>query len=162
MARVYLGVGSNIEREQHIRSGLADLRSRFDVRAVSSVYESAAVGFNGAPFFNLVVEISADLSVAELQKNVRQIEEANGCQRIAGRYGSRTLDIDILLYDDVVGCVDGVSLPRDEILSNAFVLWPLAEIAPGYIHPLAGKTCAVLWAEFDKSRQYIMPADFVL
>lgn len=162
MARVFLGIGSNIGPEDHVRSGILALACRFHIAAISSVYESASIGFAGNDFYNLVVEVSTGLAVGELQAVLREIEEDNGCLRCTGLSSSRTLDIDILIYDQLVGCIDGVVLPREEILFNAFVLWPLAEIAGQLSHPVRNKTYQVLWDEFDKTKQAIQLIDFVL
>jgi 2-amino-4-hydroxy-6-hydroxymethyldihydropteridine diphosphokinase len=158
VVEVFLGLGSNIERDKHIRAGLYALQEQFEVKAVSSIYESDAIGFAGDPFLNLVVEIATSLPVGELQKALRRIENANGGHHATERFSPKTLDIDILLYGDVVGSMDNVNLPRDEILVNAFVLWPLAEIAPGKIHPGGDKTYAMLWSDFDRQGQVIRMA----
>ena len=71
-----------------------------------------------------------------------------------------TLDIDILTYDQCVGLVDGVALPRGEILFNAFVLWPLAEIAPDELHPLAALSYGELWQNYEHNRQALWPVSF--
>lgn len=160
MARVFLGIGSNIRREQNLRSGLNALRELFQIVRQSSVYESDPVGFEGDPFFNLAVEVETELPVAVVQQLLRRIEDAHGRDRSLPGFGARALDIDILLCGSLAGCIGGVTLPREEILQNAFVLWPLAEIAPEVIHPVAGKSLACLWEAFDKSRQVIMPVAF--
>lgn len=162
MAKVFLGIGSNIERDKHIKAGLLALRDLFTIEAMSSVYESASIGFEGNAFYNLVVQVTTDLAVGKLQSVLRGLEQANGCLRVADTDGSRTLDIDILLYDDAVGDIDGVRLPRDEILLNAFVLWPMAEIAPMRLHPVKQENYQALWSEFDKTKQWIRVLDFVL
>jgi 2-amino-4-hydroxy-6-hydroxymethyldihydropteridine diphosphokinase len=161
MAKVFLGVGSNIDREKHIRAGLSALREQFIVHAISSVYESASIGFDGNPFYNLVVQVTTDLAVGQLQGVLRELEYANGCLRKGQGDGSRTLDIDILVFDSIVDCVDGVILPREEILLNAFVLWPMSEIAPGELHPVRQKNYQTLWSEFDKDKQVIHRVDFI-
>ncbi len=160
MAKVFLGIGSNIEREKHVKAGVLALRQHFTIDAISSVYESASVGFEGNPFYNLVVEITTDLALGELQGFLRNVEQANGCLRNNATDGSRTLDIDILLYDDFVGDIEGVILPRPEILVNAFVLWPMAEIAPMRLHPCKQENYKNIWSEFDKSKQLIHILDF--
>lgn len=153
MAEVYLSLGSNIEREKHINAALSALRDAFDVFCASSVYESEAVGFDGDNFLNLVVRIETDKSVAELAGYLRQLEDDNGRVRGGERFSARTLDIDILIYDDKVGTIDGVELPRREILKNAFVLLPMAEIVPDGLHPVEKKTYHELWQAFDKNKQ---------
>ena len=91
---------------------------------------------------------------------LREIEDANGRDRSGPKFSSRTLDLDLLLYDDLVLDENGLKLPRDEILKNAFVLWPLAEIAPGLKHPETGLTYAELWSRFDKTKESLKPVDF--
>lgn len=153
MTRVYLSLGSNIDREHNLRSALQALRQAFGELTLSPVYESAAVGFSGAPFFNLVVAINTGLPVADLAVMLRAIEASHGRVRGQKKYASRTLDIDILTYGEAVGVIDGVQLPRDEILKYAFVLRPLADLAPHERHPEIGKSYASLLAEIDFSSQ---------
>lgn len=160
MAKVFLGVGSNVQRELHLRLGLQALREQFNVQKISSVYESDAVGFVGEPFLNLVVQIDTRLSLTALQKALRKIESISGGERPVERYTPKTLDIDILLFDSFVGCVDGIMLPREEILFNAFVLLPLAEIAPSDVHPITKRAYSFIWDGFDKQQQKIDRVNF--
>lgn len=139
MTKVYLSLGSNIDREANIASGLDALAREFGSVALSPVYESEAVGFDGEPFLNLVAAIETALSVGELASVLRRIEAEHGRVRGEKKFASRTLDIDILTYADAVGVVDGVELPRDEILKHAFVLKPLADLAPQERHPETGQ-----------------------
>ncbi|MBA55887.1 MAG: 2-amino-4-hydroxy-6-hydroxymethyldihydropteridine diphosphokinase [Pseudomonadales bacterium] len=157
MARVYLSLGSNIDRERYIRAGLNALEAKFGGLIVSPVYESEAVGFDGDNFYNLVVGIETYLSVGELQRVIKAIEDDNGRVRSGPKFSPRTLDIDILTYDDRVGEVDGVALPRDEILTNAFVLLPLADVAGAELHPQVQRSYAELWADYDKQQQALWP-----
>ena len=110
--KVYLGLGSNQSPDFHIRQALDALYQQFGNLRISPVYESAAVGFSGDNFLNLVVEINTSLSVGELLQTLRTIENQNGRNRTAPRFSGRTLDIDILLYGDVVGVVEGVTTPQ--------------------------------------------------
>ncbi|TQV71861.1 2-amino-4-hydroxy-6-hydroxymethyldihydropteridine diphosphokinase [Exilibacterium tricleocarpae] len=160
MARVYLSIGSNIDRHRHISACLDALHQTYGELLLSSVYESEAVGFAGDNFFNLVAGIDTSLGVGELAGQLRHIETANGRRRDGPRFSSRTLDIDILTYGDVAGTVDGVALPRDEVTKNAFVLWPLAEIAPQVLHPVLKCSYGELWERYDKRRQQLWIADF--
>ena len=155
MASVFLNVGSNIERERHLRAGIDALRDRFGKLALSSVYESEAVGFAGDPFYNLAVRLDTRLNPAALAGDLRALEYAHGREPNSQRFSPRTLDIDILTYDDHVGHYSGVELPRPEILYNAFVLWPLAELAPEALHPIARRSYGDVWADFDQSSQQI-------
>jgi 2-amino-4-hydroxy-6-hydroxymethyldihydropteridine diphosphokinase len=161
MARVLLGVGSNIERERYITAGLDALQVLFGDLDLSSVYDSPAIGFEGQPFLNLVVAADTDLGVGELARQLRHIEVEHGRPANATRFSPRQLDIDILTYDDLVGVVEGVELPRGEILENAFVLCPLAELVPDGVHPVVGESYARLWLDYEKARQPLGKVDFV-
>ncbi|WP_226646872.1 2-amino-4-hydroxy-6-hydroxymethyldihydropteridine diphosphokinase [Microbulbifer variabilis] len=160
MAQVYLSLGSNINRAQHIRAGLDALAEQFGDLQVSRVFESEAVGFPGDNFYNLVVGLQTDLPVGQLALCLRGIEDANGRLRSGPKFSARTLDIDILTYDNLTGTIEGVKLPRGEIVKNAFVLQPLAEIAPKTQHPLEQKTYRQLWDEYDQASQKLWPVDF--
>lgn len=160
MARVYVSIGSNINREHNIRAGVADLEARFGPLILSSVYESEAVGFAGDSFYNLVAAFGTTLTPQQVMAALHAIEEAHGRVRGGPRFASRTLDIDLLLYDDLVLHEDHLDIPRDEITRNAFVLWPLAEIAPQRKHPQLGTTYAEIWDAFDKESQPLWPVEF--
>lgn len=160
MPRVYLGVGSNIDREKNIRGALLALEERYGDILISPVYESDAVGFEGDPFYNLVVAIDTDKTVGELAAELRAIEEAWGRDRRSPKFSSRTLDIDILTWDNACGEVEGVNLPRDEILKYAFVLKPLADLAGNDRHPETIRPYAEHWEAFDHSRQSLREVDF--
>ena len=160
MTRVYLSFGSNIDRESNIRSGLQALADRFGEVSLSPVYESEAVGFDGEPFLNLVAAIDTQLPVGELSDLLRAIESAHGRVRGEKKFASRTLDIDILTYGSETGVIDGVELPRDEILKHAFVLKPLADLAPTEKHPVLGEAYGDLLASRDFSRQQLWQVPF--
>ncbi|MBT4520880.1 MAG: 2-amino-4-hydroxy-6-hydroxymethyldihydropteridine diphosphokinase [Halieaceae bacterium] len=160
MAQVFLGVGSNIEREHYIGAGLDALQHLFGEFSHSSVYDSAAIGFDGQPFLNLVVGVETHLEIGELARQLRQVEFEHGRLENASRFSSRRLDIDVLTYDDRVGEEAGITLPRAEILQNAFVLQPLAELAPAHLHPVVGQSYGELWRGFDKSKQQLQRIEF--
>lgn len=160
MAQVFLSLGSNIDRAKHIRAGLDALAREFGELRVSRVFESEAVGFDGDNFYNLVVGIHTDMPVGQLALRLREIEDANGRVRGGPKFSARTLDIDILTYDDLSGEFHGVKLPRGEIEKNAFVLQPLAEVAPQQRHPVTGQTFAHMWDLYDKSKQKLWAVDF--
>lgn len=153
MTPLFLGLGSNIEPARYLLRGLAELEALLGTLRVSPVYEGAAIGFAGAPFWNLVVEAETSLAVGDLQAALRGIEYAHGRPQNATRCSPRSLDIDILTYGDVCGVVDGVVLPRGEILENAFVLRPLAELAQHSLHPGVGKAYGELWRDYDAASQ---------
>ncbi len=148
MVWVWVSVGSNIEREKHVRAALRALRDRFGELTVSPVYETPAEGFEGDPFYNLVVGFDTDVPPARLHALLRQIEDANGRQRGAEKFSSRTLDIDALTYGDQVADAGGKHLPRDEITRYAFVLKPLADVAGSECHPELRRSYAELWEAY--------------
>lgn len=162
MAQVFLSIGSNINRDKNIADCVRSLQAGYRNFSASSVYESEAVGFEGDNFYNLVVSIETDMPVAKFYKALRKIEDDAGRDRSQAKFSSRSLDIDILTYGDLHGAFDGIRLPRDEILYNAFVLQPLAELAPGAIHPVKQLTYRQLWQEFDKNKQqlWVVPFEF--
>lgn len=160
MTTIYLSLGSNVDRHRHITAALDALALLLGELQISSVYESKSVGFNGSNFFNLVVGAETSLSIAELSDRLKKIEDDNGRKRSGPKFSPRTLDIDILTYGDFVGIDAGVELPRAEITKNAFVLWPLAEIAPESYHPGNKQTYADLWTAYDKTSQHLWPIEF--
>lgn len=149
---VYIGIGSNIEPYRHIPHALRLLRERFGELRVSPVYACPAVGFDGADFLNLVAAFDTGCEIPALLQALRCIE--SHCGRVRGaRSASRTMDLDLLLYGDTVTDDGEPRLPRADILRYAFVLKPLAEIAPEVRHPVDGRTFAELWAAFGESGQ---------
>lgn len=160
MARIYISLGSNIDREHNTREGVKALHECFGELEMSAVYESEAVGFDGDVFYNMVIACDVDEDVHSTNQKLRDIEDANGRDRTGPKFSSRTLDLDLLLYDDLILNEKGLKLPREEILHNAFVLWPLAEIAPDLVHPEVGKSYAKLWQEFDKTKENLKPIKF--
>jgi 2-amino-4-hydroxy-6-hydroxymethyldihydropteridine diphosphokinase len=159
MARVYVSIGSNIDRERNIDAALRELSAAYEELVLSSVYESDAVGFDSAPFYNLVVGFTADETPHAIQDRLHAIENNYGRLRTA-ELSARTLDLDLLLYDDLVTSEGKLVLPRDDIDRYAFVLAPLAEIAGSTCHPVTGVSYADMWAAFDDSRQVLQRVDW--
>lgn len=159
MTTLYISLGSNIEREHHIRAGLDALHGEFGELRVSRVFESEAVGFTGRPFYNLVVAAETALPLATVCQRLRAMEFAHGREPDAKKFAPRTLDLDLLLYGNLV-CEQPLQLPRAEVLTNAFVLWPLAELAPALRHPVDGRTMGELWQAYDKASQQLCPIPF--
>ncbi len=151
--RCWLSIGSNLDREQSIRGAIQDLRATYGELTLSPVYESVAVGFSGAPFLNLVAGIDTDEPVEAINARLRAIEDAHGRVRGPDKFAPRTLDIDLLTWGDAVGRIDSYELPRDEILKYAFVLGPLADVAPRARHPLDGRRYADLWRDLGERMQ---------
>lgn len=152
MAYIYISVGSNIQREYHIRSGVRVMAEHFGALTLSSVYESEAVGFNGDAFYNMVVGAETSLSIGDSVALLKKIEDQFGRERGVEKFSGRTLDLDLLTYDQTV-CQEPIVLPRSEITENAFVLRPLAEIAPEHIHPVTGQCYAALWQTYTKPQK---------
>ena len=162
MARIFIGVGSNREREKHIRAGIRELKEAFHDLRISTIYENKAVGFSGDNFYNFVVGCETGLELDEVVSLIHRIEDEHGRDRSQPRFSSRTLDLDLLLYDDLVLDTGSLQLPRPDIDNYAYVLCPLAEIAPDQRHPVSGKTYARLWSEFDRTGQELWPVELNL
>ncbi|WP_243048086.1 2-amino-4-hydroxy-6-hydroxymethyldihydropteridine diphosphokinase [Dyella sp. RRB7] len=157
MARVYLSLGSNREPKRYLAAALVELRERFGELAVSPAYRSQSVGFDGADFINLAVGLDTDLSPEALNDWLHALEDRHGRRRDVPRFSDRTLDVDIVLYDDLVRQGEGhLDIPRKE-LRHAFVLKPMADIAPQLVHPVSGRTMAALWAAFPVDSEPLVP-----
>jgi len=154
MPKVLLGIGSNVEREKNIRAGLVELELLFGHLAISPIYETQAVGFAGSNFLNLVVAIESSLSLSALAQALKAIEYRHGRKPDSPKFAPRSLDVDILVFGDHVGTFEGIVLPREEMLSCAFVLKPLADLVPEELYPATDKSYASLWSEFDAKEQY--------
>lgn len=153
MSQLYLSLGSNIDRYSHLVAALDALAERYGQLQLSPVYESEAVGFCGAAFLNSVVAIESDRPLAEVAAELKQIEYDNGRRRGGEKFSARTLDIDILTCDQLVGEHGGILLPREEILYNAYVLKPLADLAGEQLHPLRKISYRQLWDSYDATQQ---------
>jgi 2-amino-4-hydroxy-6-hydroxymethyldihydropteridine diphosphokinase len=151
MPEVFISIGSNVEREKNIPAALRALEERFGPLRLSSVYETAAVGFVGDPFYNLVAGFSTEENVEAVAEALSEIERRNGRGRSLTKFAPRTIDLDLILYGDLVRRHQKPCLPREELTRYAFMLEPLAEIAPDLTHPVTGETFAALWAGFDKT-----------
>ena len=160
MAKIYISIGSNIDAANNIRLAIHALQDHYGKLILSSVYESEAVGFNGDNFLNLVAAVKTDEDVYTVAARLRTIEDKNGRDRSGPKFSSRTVDLDLLLYDDLILQKENLDIPRDEITKNAFVLLPLDEIASQLIHPITGKTMCEHWLDFDKESQKLWAIEF--
>jgi 2-amino-4-hydroxy-6-hydroxymethyldihydropteridine diphosphokinase len=150
VARAFLSLGSNIDPERNLRRALAALETLSESELwTSPSYRSAAVGFDGPDFLNLVASLETSLTPLQLWRSLRAIEAALGRRREGqAKHSSRTADLDLLLYDDLVSSEVGeLVLPHPDVLRYDFVLRPLAELAPEQVHPVEGATLGALWAE---------------
>jgi len=145
MPRVFVSIGSNIERARNVRSAVRSLRREFDELLISPVYESKSVGFQGEDFFNLAVGFDTDLPVEEVNRKLRAIESDHGRVRGGEKFSSRTLDLDVLLYGNLIDHSVSQDVPRTEITEYAFVLKPLCDIAGHVLHPETDETIADMW-----------------
>jgi 2-amino-4-hydroxy-6-hydroxymethyldihydropteridine diphosphokinase len=159
VAQVYVSIGSNIDRERNIAFALQRLADDFGPVQQSSIYESDAVGFDSAPFYNLVVGFKTRIEPAELQQRLHAIEAVCGRERSAVMT-ARCLDLDLLTYDDRVLEQGRLVLPRGDITRYAFVLRPLSELAPDTRHPVTGERYADMWSAFDDSEQLLTRVDW--
>lgn len=157
MAKVYVSIGSNVDRERNIASALSMLVREYGQLEQSTTYETQAVGFEGDPFYNLVIGFETDASPRQVAETLRRIEDQHGRHRNGGKFSDRSLDLDLLLHDDLVLDEPDLKIPRPEILEYAFVLRPLAEIAGERKHPLTGFTFAAHWDAFDPTAQPMWP-----
>ncbi len=134
--KIFVGIGSNIDREKNIKSCIEILKDLYDNILISPVYETEAMGFNGPNFYNLVLSFETEENVYDLKNGLNQIENNHGRHFNETKFSSRTLDIDILYYDDLILSDDKVQIPRKEICEYDFVLKPLVDLAPDFIHPI--------------------------
>ena len=152
MAEIYISLGTNIDRQKNLENGLKALNALLGELTLSSLFESEAVGFDGTPFYNMVIGANTALTIEALVSALKAIERANGRTASDKKFSPRTLDLDLLLFDDVI-TETPAQIPRAEITENAFVLWPLAEIASELRHPLVQKSYGQLWQDYDKNKQ---------
>ncbi|SEQ42158.1 2-amino-4-hydroxy-6-hydroxymethyldihydropteridinediphosphokinase [Ectothiorhodospira magna] len=161
MRRAYISLGTNVDRARHVRAGVAALEAHLGPVQVSPVYETGSVGFTGRSFYNLVVALDTDLSPAALVARLKALEDQHGRQRGGGDApGGCTLDLDLLLLGECIVTSECLCLPRQDMTRHAFVLKPLADLAPDLKHPLLGQTMQALWTRFDDDRQWIRPVAF--
>lgn len=149
-ALVTISLGSNINPESHIRQAIVELKQQFGNLTISPVYQTAAVGFDGEDFLNLVVSFSSSAVVQVIAAELKAIEDRIGRDRSQPKFSARSIDLDLLTYDKLILNEAGVQVPRHEILQNAFVLKPLSDICGSDRHPEFNKTYLQLWQEMEK------------
>ena len=162
LATVFVGLGSNIDPVSNLRLGIGELRDRFGELQTSTVYRSKAVGFDGEDFLNLVAIFESDASPLEICDIIELIHNLSGRDRNGGKWESRPLDIDLLLYNDLVIDERPVMVPRKDVLEYSFVLRPMAELAPDKVHPVTGHTMLEHWQNFDATSHPLEAVDVIL
>jgi len=160
MTEVYVGVGSNVEPLVHLRAAAAGLAESYGLLRLSPVYRNSAVGFEGDDFYNLVIAFETDEAVTEVVATLEAIENANGRHRGEEKFAARTLDLDLLLFGDVVGEHRGTHVPRDEITRYDFVLKPLLDLSPDLKNPATGQPLAEVWAGFEQGADRLTEIEF--
>ncbi len=159
MSTAWLGLGSNVNADAHIRAGIAELEEKFGKISLSPVYSSTAVGFEGDDFINLVARVDTDMQPTELRRYLRKLEDRYGRERDVPKFSDRSLDIDILVYDDLVLFSPILEIPRPEILRFSHVLKPLADLEPDLVHPVELRSMAEIWTSsgLDDSGLTLLP-----
>jgi 2-amino-4-hydroxy-6-hydroxymethyldihydropteridine diphosphokinase len=160
MADAYVAAGSNVRPRESLTRALGILAREFPGMRTSRAYSNAAVGFTGDDFVNLVIAFPADLPPAELIERLKAVEHDCGREPGAPKWGPRTLDLDLLLYGDHLGRIAGRTLPHPDLVTRAWVLGPLAELAPDLVHPVQGETFDAMWRRFDQWAHPLKPFSF--
>lgn len=158
MVEVYVGIGSNIDREKNIRGGLQALARQFGKLSLSPVYRCRAYGFHGDDFYNFCASFTTFKEIGQVLAEIKQIEYDFGRRRGEEKFSPRTLDIDLLLYGDLVN--ETYDIPREDVYSYAFVIKPMSDMAPTLIHPNTGQTMQAIWDEFTGDKLCISPVKF--
>lgn len=151
MPDVYVAAGSNIQPEMNLRSALAALKRRVGDLRLSRAYRNRAAGFEGPDFINLIIGFETELTLTEVMSVLQAVEGLCGRARKAPKFEPRTMDLDLLLYGDMVCATHAVTLPRPDLIKRAYMLGPLAELAPDLVHPTLKQTMAELWKGFDQA-----------
>ena len=149
MQTVFVSIGSNINAEANMLLVKESLNSLFDV-TYSSTYKTPAEGFVGKDFLNSVCKFDTDKNPHEIRTLLKNIEKDMGRTVIQKGMSNRVIDLDIILYGDLQINRNGLELPSSDIEKYKFVLEPLAEIAPDYLHPILKKTYKDLFESFFK------------
>jgi 2-amino-4-hydroxy-6-hydroxymethyldihydropteridine diphosphokinase len=159
MPDVYVAAGSNIQPQLNLRSALSALKRRVGDIRVSKAYCNKAVGFDGPDFINLVIAFETELTLTEVLSVLQAVESLCGRPRKAPKFEPRSMDLDLLLYGEMVCATHAITLPRPDLIKRAYMLGPLAELAPQLVHPTLKQTMGDLWKGFDQAAHPMQVVD---
>ena len=153
--RIFLSLGTNLgERRMNLQQAISAMADSVDVTDVSRLYQTAPWGLEDQPdFLNICLAGFSELSPPDLLIALKDVEGALG-RKPGVRWGPRLIDIDIIFYDEIVYQADDLMIPHKHVAERAFVLVPLADIAPAYRHPIIGMTVTDMLAQVDESTVY--------
>ena len=157
MPEAWVAAGSNVRPRENLRRALATLGAEFPGLRASRAFSNTAVGFQGDDFVNLVMRFPVDLPLPALLQRLKAVERECGREPGGPKWGPRTLDLDLLLYGNQFGRFPGAVLPHPDLTTRAWVLGPLAELAPDLVHPVLGQTFGALWQRFDRGAHPLVP-----
>lgn len=157
MPDAWVAAGSNVRPRENLRRALATLGAEFPALQASRAFSNTAVGFQGDDFVNLVMRFPADLPLPALLERLKAVERECGREPGGPKWGPRTLDLDLLLYGNQLGRFPGAVLPHPDLATRAWVLGPLAELAPDLVHPVLGEKFSVLWQRFEQGAHPLVP-----
>ncbi|MGR5238015.1 2-amino-4-hydroxy-6-hydroxymethyldihydropteridine diphosphokinase [Vibrio alfacsensis] len=144
MIKAYIGVGTNIDREQHAYAAYQELLQLGTDLHVSPIYECEPIGFSSQNFYNFVISFYTELSLEALSHYLREIEFKWGREENAQKYQDRTLDLDIVLFGECIS-QQKPELPRSDIFKYPFVTKPLYDLEPYLVIPGDGRTVTEIW-----------------
>ncbi|MFM7395722.1 MAG: 2-amino-4-hydroxy-6-hydroxymethyldihydropteridine diphosphokinase [Gammaproteobacteria bacterium] len=150
MTRVFVAAGSNVDAKRNLRLASSELARAFGKVDFSPAYRNVAAGFEGDDFINFVAAFDTDLPVRDVVAELQRIEGLCGRERNAPKWAPRSMDLDILLFGNMICDEPGLVLPRPDLLRRAYMLGPMADVGGGIIHPLEQRTISQLWENFDR------------
>lgn len=162
MTQVFVAAGSNVEPEKNLARACREIARRWADAQFSRAFRNKAVGFAGPDFINLVVGFATSETIETVQAALRDIEELCGRPRNSPKWASRAMDLDILLFGDLIGKTADYTVPRPDLLKRPYMLGPIAELAPWAIHPVEKKTIGELWRDFDRDGHEMTPVSIIL
>jgi 2-amino-4-hydroxy-6-hydroxymethyldihydropteridine diphosphokinase len=155
--QVFVAIGSNVDAAERMRQAARAIRQRFADARFSRCFRNPAYGFEGPDFYNAVTGFTTTLPIEALLPSLREIEARCGRGPADARWGPRAMDLDLLLYGDLVATGEGYTLPRRDLLRRVYMLGPMADLAPGWRYPPSGPTIGELWGRFPQSEHQLTP-----